>query len=59
MSQFEIRCDGNLLNPCKDMTEGQARVNFAMYSGPQASKGHTFVLYRDGVEIDRREVPEK
>jgi hypothetical protein len=56
---FEIRCNGEMLNPCRGMTEGEARAAFQMYSGPQASKDKTYTLHQNGVEIERREVKKK
>lgn len=56
MSQFAIKCDGEMFNSCGGMTETEARRAFEMYSsGQQVSKGHRFELCRDGVVIDAQD----
>lgn len=53
---FEIRCDGQAFNPCKNMSGHEADAAFRMYTGPGASKGHSFQLMNNGIEIDRRDI---
>lgn len=53
---FEIRCDGQAFNPCRGMSESEARAAFDMYTGPQAAKGHTFTLFASGRKLDERHV---
>ena len=53
--EYEIRCDGSLLNPCRGLTREQADGAFKMYTSAQSTKGHKFTLSSGGKELMMRE----
>lgn len=50
-----IKCDGQLFNPCKGLTDDQAKATFAMYAGPRPSNSYRWTLHDDsGRVVDER-----
>jgi hypothetical protein len=55
---MQIMCDGKPFNPCRGLTDAQARAAFEMYAQHRPMHGYTFqLLDGKGAVVDEKVSP--
>jgi hypothetical protein len=53
-----IKCNGQVFNPCKGLSEAEARAAFEMYASVRPANSYTWTLHDDaGKVVEERTSP--